>query len=64
MRRTDERGQAVVEYILMLVLVISFVGMIAFGFRSSVVKLWQSFSRDVSAACPRDCPPKENIRIR
>jgi hypothetical protein len=52
-----EQGQAVVEYILMLVLAVSIVTILAYGFRKSIMSLWVTLSREVAAACPRDCPP-------
>jgi hypothetical protein len=62
--KNNSEGQAVVEYILMLVMVMSVVAVMAIGFRKSILSLWETFSREVSAACPRDCPPKDNLRLR
>jgi Flp pilus assembly pilin Flp len=59
----DERGQAVVEYILMLVLALSVVTVIGLGFRKTLFKLWTLFAQEISAACP-GCPPDPNVKIR
>jgi Flp pilus assembly pilin Flp len=59
----NQSGQAVVEYMLMLLTVISVVSIMGFGFRKSLFALWQSFARDIAAACP-GCPPPSNVKIR
>ncbi len=57
---SDENGQAVVEYILMVSLAVMAIGIIGVGFRKIVMSLWQSFFKDVAAACPsgntQGCP--------
>lgn len=62
--RRDERGQAVVEYMLMIALVLGVVFLMAHGLKGSILNVWQSFSRDISAACPHDCPPPPNVQFR
>ncbi len=57
----DDRGQAILEYVLMVALAVGVVTMIGVGFRKTVFKLWKGFSRDVAAACP-GCPPNPGIR--
>lgn len=52
-----------VEYLLMMLTVVSVVSIMGFGFRRSLFALWQGFSREISAACP-GCPPQPNIKIR
>ena len=62
--RQNEEGQAIVEYILMLLLAVSVVTILGFGFRKSVMTLWVSVTRDIAAACPqRDCQ-KDTSNIR
>jgi|GEM_PF-974708 len=51
----DQKGQAVVEYILMLSLVVTFVGLLAKGFRAPLRGLWHLFAKEVAAPCP-GCP--------
>jgi Flp pilus assembly pilin Flp len=60
----NEEGQAVVEYILMLVLVVSIVGIIAVSFKRSILVMWGSFTQDVAAACPHDCPKNSQYQFR
>jgi Flp pilus assembly pilin Flp len=55
-KNPSEEGQAIVEYILMLVVVMSVVTILAVGFRKSIYSIWNLISRDVAAACPKDCP--------
>lgn len=57
----DEQGQAILEYVLSIVLAIAVVGILAGAFRASVVKLWVMMSREISAACP-GCPADPTVR--
>jgi Flp pilus assembly pilin Flp len=59
----DEEGQAVIEYILMLSVVVGMVSMIGFGFRKTLFKLWGSFTRDIAAGCP-GCPADSKYNLR
>jgi Flp pilus assembly pilin Flp len=58
----DDNGQAIVEYALMLSVAVGLVGLIAVGFRSSIIGLWKSFARDITSACPTGCPPPANVQ--
>lgn len=58
----SEEGQAVVDYILTLAIIVTVVTVLSLGFRTSLFKLWQTFAREISAACP-DCPPDPSIRL-
>lgn len=62
MRRflSDEDGQAIVEYLLMLMVAISIVAILASGVRRIVLGLWQVMACEISAACPH-CPPPEEV---
>lgn len=59
----EDDGQAILEYILGLTLAIAFVGILAAGFRQSILKLWLTFSKDISAACP-GCPADPGVNFR
>lgn len=52
---SNEAGQAVVEYVLMLVVTVGIVTLIGVGFRKTLFTLWSGFARDIVAACP-GCP--------
>ncbi len=54
-------GQAVVEYVLMLVLAIALVAVINGSLSGSVRNLWRALVSDVAAPCPR-CPVVNPIR--
>lgn len=45
-------GQAVIEYVLLLVLVATVVSMIAISFRTQLFKLWGGMASEVAAPCP------------
>ena len=51
----DDRGQAVVEYILMVSITVMSVGALGYGLRKTLFSLWTVFAREISAACP-GCP--------
>jgi hypothetical protein len=59
----EEQGQVVVEYILALSIAIMIVAIIATGFRKSLISLWNSWGREISAACP-GCPGDQGLGIR
>jgi len=64
MRKTlDQRGQTIVEFILVLVIAISVVAILGKGLRSTLYGIWTFYSREISAACP-GCPPDEKVRLR
>ena len=49
-----ESGQAIVEYILLLSIIMSMTGLMIAGVRSNRDKMWKRVLCEVSAACP-DC---------
>lgn len=55
-------GQAVIEYIITLALIISVITIMASGFRRSLNKMWEFYAKQISAPCP-GCPPDPNIRF-
>ncbi len=52
----DQGGQAVVEYVLVIAMVISIVAIIATSFRKSIRLLWYTLTREIAPGCP-DCAP-------
>ena len=54
-------GQAVVEYVLMLVLAIALVAVINGSLSGSVRNLWRTLVNDVAGPCPK-CPQINPIR--
>jgi hypothetical protein len=63
MRKSDDSGQAILEYVLMLSMAVGVVVIIAVGFRRSIFHLWQGFTRDIASACP-GCPPNDNAKFK
>jgi Flp pilus assembly pilin Flp len=63
MFKENEKGQAVVEYILGVALALSLVVVMGTGFRKSLYRLWSTISGEVSAACPQ-CPKDPRTRLR
>jgi Flp pilus assembly pilin Flp len=57
----NESGQAVVEYVLILAMVVSVTTAMAIGFRKSLFAFWTLLTKEVSAACP-GCPADPSIR--
>lgn len=58
----NDRGQAVVEYVLMLAIVVAMIGVMSTGFRRALISLWGKMARDISAPCP-GCPPPPEVRF-
>ncbi|MBL7714902.1 MAG: hypothetical protein JNL01_05500 [Bdellovibrionales bacterium] len=59
--RKTEEGQALVEFMLTLMLAMLIVAGIGTLFRKSLFKFWTSISKEVSGACP-DCTPAPEIK--
>jgi hypothetical protein len=51
----DQEGQAIIEYVLMLSLAITFIGLLATGFKQPLQSLWHLFAQEITAPCPA-CP--------
>lgn len=51
-RRED--GQVIVEYILMLAVAATLLGLMARGFRTTIFKVWETWTQEIAAPCP-DC---------
>ena len=60
---SEVRGQAVIEYLLMMVVSLSLVGILATGFRKALIPLWGYYIKHISAACP-SCPVDPRYRLR
>ncbi len=58
----SKSGQAVLEYVLTIAIVVAFVSAIAGIFRASVIRLWEVMTQEVSAPCI-GCPPDDQIRL-
>jgi Flp pilus assembly pilin Flp len=53
----NESGQAVIEYVLVLAMVVSAITIMSLGFRKGISKLWVSMIKQVAPACPGCTPP-------
>lgn len=60
---SDEDGQAIIEYLLMLMVSVSVVAGLATALRKIVLFLWQGMTCDIAAACP-GCPVEPEIHNR
>jgi hypothetical protein len=49
---SDDSGQALVEFFLVLIVMVMIVGSMKNGLRYLTVKLWQFMSRKIAAPCP------------
>ncbi|MBI2711675.1 MAG: hypothetical protein HYX41_02265 [Bdellovibrio sp.] len=63
MRKNEDKGQAVLEYVLMTLIAVSFVMVIASTFRRTIVKVWGYYTNQIVAACP-GCPVDPAYRFR
>ena len=59
--KSKESGQAIVEYILLLSIILSITGIMIAGVRSSRDRMWKRVLCEVSAACP-DCRATQSAR--
>ena len=58
---SSKKGQAIIEYIVMLSVAISVVLIINAGFRKIRNYLWHDITCQVTAACP-GCPAQQNVK--
>jgi Flp pilus assembly pilin Flp len=56
----NEDGQAVVEYVLLLVAVVSVIGVLKTGIRKITAMFWLFMARRIAAPCPA-CTPSGDI---
>ena len=61
MNRKNHSGQALIEYVLLLSIIISMTCIMIAGVRSSRDKMWKQVLCEVSAACP-DCKATESAK--
>lgn len=54
-------GQAIIEYLLILLFVVTLIGGMAAGFRGVIVGYWQEMSCDIAAPCPH-CDPPDSVK--
>lgn len=59
----DESGQAFLDYIMTLLVVVTMISLIATGFRRSLFAVWETITQEVAAPCP-GCATDENYRLR
>lgn len=59
----EEEGQALIEYVLALAVIITIVTLLATGFRKTLYQLWEFYSKQISAPCP-GCPAAANVRFK
>lgn len=60
---SNDEGQAVIEYVLMVSVTVAATGALAFGLRKTLFAIWQTFAKDITAACP-GCPADPSIRLK
>jgi hypothetical protein len=61
LNRNREQGQAIIEYVLLLSIILSMAGLLVASVRSNRDKMWKRIICDVSAACP-DCRSTESAK--
>ncbi len=47
----DESGQAIIEYVLLMLAVVSIVGFLKTGLKELTVKIWSFFAKKIAAPC-------------
>ena len=58
-RGKRKSGQAVIEYMLMILIALSIAGALGFGFRKLFFKIWLPMACEVTAPCPHCAAPSE-----
>ena len=59
---SSQRGQAILEYVLMMLIVVAMVAILSKGLKSSLLIMWEFMAQKISAACP-GCPPPPNVKF-
>lgn len=57
--RRSESGQAIVEYLLMVMVALSVAATLAFGFRKAFFRMWMQMACEITAPCPHCQAPPE-----
>jgi hypothetical protein len=60
-KRLGEQGQAILEYVLLLSIILTMAGLLMASVRSNRDKLWKRMLCEVSAACP-DCRATDSAK--
>ncbi|MBS1959753.1 MAG: hypothetical protein JST80_09800 [Bdellovibrionales bacterium] len=71
-RRHSESGQAIIEYVILLTIILTITGLFVAAVRSSRDKMWKQMICDISAACPdchspqsaQDALPKSGVKCK
>jgi predicted transporter len=58
---SNEKGQAIIEYVIMLAVVLGMAGILVFGVKNTRDKLWKHIVCVVSAPCPT-CQATESAK--
>lgn len=58
---SKQSGQAIIEYIILLTIILSMTGLFVASVRSSRDSMWKQMICDVSAACP-DCKSTDSAK--
>jgi hypothetical protein len=58
-----QSGQAMVEYVLMIVVALSILIVVSSGLKKTVIALWSYYFQKVSAACPTGCQPDPRYKF-
>ncbi|MBI3554881.1 MAG: hypothetical protein HY074_01295 [Deltaproteobacteria bacterium] len=53
------RGQAMVEYMLAVLLCLAVSGLISTQMKKGISKIWKSMAKDIAPPCPGCTPPDE-----
>lgn len=57
----SESGQAIIEYVILLTIIMSITGLFVGAVRTTRDKMWKQMICDISAACP-DCQSTESAK--
>jgi len=60
MKKATKSGQAIVEYVLMLLIAISLVAVINSSFKRSLKSIWRFYLKQVTPGCP-GCAPDPRL---
>ncbi len=58
----NESGQALLEYVLSLVIAVALISAFSLALRRPVGRVWQRLAKEIAAPCP-DCPGNDRIRF-
>jgi|GEM_PF-695941 len=58
----NRSGQAILEYVLMLLIAVAGVAILSRGLKSSLLSIWGYMAQQISAPCP-GCKAPENVKF-